>query len=209
MPANEFAALVEAYSLITVDVGTGDGRFAYRYAKANPERLVIGLDPVAETMNELSARACRKPARGGLPNVLYVVASVERMPQELRVHADEIYVTLPWGSLMRGLILAERDVVRGLATIGKPGAEMRIVLNTRIFTDPVPLEARDLPDVTPEYVYDVLAPAYARWGIDVHEARRMRASEVGRLQTTWARRLSHQSPPPSVYIDARVRDDTG
>ena len=123
------------YAGVTIDVGAGDGRFAYRYAEAHPERFVVGMDAVAENMAELSAKAARKPGRGGLANVLYVVASIECV-------ADEIFVTLPWGSLMRGLIVGD-DVLGGVASLARDGATLRIVLNTRIFDDPVPLDVRD------------------------------------------------------------------
>jgi 16S rRNA (adenine(1408)-N(1))-methyltransferase len=204
LTADQLAELTAGHTGVTIDLGTGDGRFAYRYAQAHPERFVIGLDPVAENMREMSARAARKPARGGLANVLYAVASIEHMPGELRGVADEIYVTLPWGSLMRGIILADSAVLDGLAVAAATGAVIRIVLNTRIFDDPVPIDAQDLPDVTPEYVRETLAPAYARHGIEIRETRSMDADEVAAIGTTWAKRLSHRAPPRSVYVEALI-----
>ncbi len=159
MEGAELAALVAPYDGVTVDLGAGDGRFAYRYATAHPERFVIGIDPVAENLRELSAKAARKLARGGLPNVLYVVASVEQLPPELRGIAGEIFVTLPWGSLMRGIILADPAVLDGIASLARHGAELRIVLNARIFDDPVPADVRDLPEVTPDYAMRDPRPA--------------------------------------------------
>lgn len=191
---------------VTVDLGAGDGAFAYRYATTNPHRLVIAIDPVRENMREFSARGARKPARGGLANVLYAVASVEHVPPELHAIADEILITLPWGSLMRGIMLADDTVLAGIASLARPGASLRIVLNTRIFDDPVPLDVRDLPDLTPDYVRATLAPAYAAHAIDITDTRWMDADEVAALATTWAKRLSHRSPPRSVLIDARVGD---
>src|SRR6266487_3198668 len=141
-------ALIAPYAGVSIDLGTGDGRFAYRYAAAHPDRFVVGVDPVAEAMAERSARARRKPDRGGVQNVLYAVASIERMPSELEGIATEILVNLPWGSLMRGIILGNDVELDGIAGIARPGAALHIVLNTRIFDDPVPLEARDLPDAT-------------------------------------------------------------
>ncbi len=199
------AALVQTHERVTVNLGAGDGRFAYRYAQAHPERLVIAIDPVRENLRELSAKAARKPARGGLANVLYVVASVEHLPPELHGVAGEIFVTLPWGSLMRGIMLAEPVVLDALASLARDGAALRIVLNTRIFDDPVPAEARDLPEITPEYARQTLAPAYARHGIEIVSARFMDADEVAAISTTWAKRLSHRAPPRSVLIEAAVR----
>jgi len=200
----EVRRLSAPYAGVTLDMGAGDGRWAYRYAEQHPKRFVIGMDPVAENLREMSAKAARKPGRGGLANVLYAVASIERPPEELRGIADEIFVTLPWGSLMRGIILGDDDVLGALASFAAPGAALRIVLNTRIFDDPVPIEVRDLPEVTPTYVRGTLAPAYARHGIEITDARWLDAKEVAAIGTAWAKRLSHRSPPPSGLIEATV-----
>ncbi len=204
MDGDELARLVAPCDGIATDLGCGDGRFAYRYAREHPGRFVIGVDPVAENMRELSARAARKPARGGLPNVLYAVASVELLPGELRGVASEVFVTLPWGSLMRGIILAEPIVLDGIASLGRDRAELRIVLNARIFDEPVPADLRDLPEVTPDYARETLAPAYARHGIEISSSRWMDADEVAAISTTWAKRLSHRTPPRSVLIEGVV-----
>jgi 16S rRNA (adenine(1408)-N(1))-methyltransferase len=207
LEASELRDLISRYAGVTVDLGTGDGRFAYRYAAAHPDRLVVGIDPVAEAMSELSARARRKPERGGRPNVLYAVASVEHMPPQLERIADEIFVNLPWGSLMHGIILGDDGVLHGVAHLGKPAARVQVILNTRIFEDPVPLEARDLPDLTPEYVHENLGPAFARHAMDIREARYFDADEVAAMKTTWAKRLSHRRPPRSVLIEAQMRSN--
>ena len=202
--AAALAAMIAPFPGVTIDVGAGDGRFAYRYAAAHPGRFVIGIDPVAENLRELSAKTARKPERGGLPNVLYVVASIEHVPAELRGVADEIFVTLPWGSLMRGIILGDGAMLGALASLARDGAALRIVLNTRIFDDPVPLDVRDLPDVTPDYVRETLALALTRHGIAVTETRYMDADEVAAIDTTWAKRLSHRHPPRSVLIAGTI-----
>ena len=199
--------LLSPFAGVAVDLGTGDGRFAYRYAAAHPDRFAIGIDPVAEAMAEMSARALRKTERGGLPNVLYAVASIERMPSELDRIANQIFVNLPWGSLMRGIILGDDAVLDAVARVARSAATIRIVLNTRIFDDPVPLEARDLPDVTPEYVRDTLAPAFERHRIAIDDARYLAAEEVAALETTWAKRLSQRRPAPSLLIEAHVRTE--
>jgi 16S rRNA (adenine(1408)-N(1))-methyltransferase len=200
----ELDALIAKYTGVTIDVGAGDGAWAYRYAKANASRFVIALDPVGENLREYSARAARKPARGGLANLLCITGTIEQPPEELRAMADELYVTLPWGSLMRGLVVGEDTVLKGLASLGREGARLHIVLNTRIFDEPVPLEARDLPEPTPEYVRAGLSPKYVRSGIRIEDARVLDAGEVAALDTTWAKRLSHRHPPPSVRIEARL-----
>jgi 16S rRNA (adenine(1408)-N(1))-methyltransferase len=211
MTREQLEALIAAYDGVAVDLGAGDGRAAYRRAIERPRELVIAIEPVRENVRELSAKAAKQPERGGAPNALYVVASIEQLPSELRGVApaggiaDEIFVTLPWGSLMRGIILGDGGVLGALASLGREGAEVRMALNTRIFDDPVPLDARDLPELTPEYARQTLAPAFAAAGLRIDAARWMEAEEVAALGTTWSKRLSHRSPPRSLLIAATVQ----
>jgi 16S rRNA (adenine(1408)-N(1))-methyltransferase len=204
MTGTELDELIAHYDGVTVDLGAGDGKFAYRYALDHQSRLVIAIEPVRENVRESSAKAAKKPERGGAPNALYVAGSIEQLPAELAGVADEILVTLPWGSLMRGIILADAQVLAAIASLGRAGARVRIVLNTRIFDDPVPVEARDLPDLAPDYARTTLAPAFGSAGMRIDEARWLTPEEVAELGTTWAKRLSHRAPPRSLLVEAEV-----
>ena len=55
-----------------MDVGTGDGLFVYNSARRNPDRLFIGIDANSRPLQKISERIHRKPAKGGLPNVLFL-----------------------------------------------------------------------------------------------------------------------------------------
>jgi 16S rRNA (adenine(1408)-N(1))-methyltransferase len=76
----ELINLLASYEKVVVDVGTGDGRFAYNHAKSHPDVLVFGLDANRENLVKLSARALRRPERGGVPNVIFAAAVAERPP---------------------------------------------------------------------------------------------------------------------------------
>lgn len=201
LTAGEFAGLCARFRRVAIDIGTGDGRFAFRLAQAHPETLVIGMDPVREAMREFSSRAARKPAKGGLDNLVYIVAGIEQPPEELAGVADEVHVNLPWGSLMRGIILGDAQVVGNLAGLLSPAGTIRIILNTRIFSDPIPLEAQGLPELTPSYVAEELAPIFLNYGIELVDAGSLPPEDLLDLGTTWARRLSHRTPPPSFLIE--------
>jgi len=201
MTAAELRELAGRFDAVDLDIGTGDGRFVLDRAARHPERLVIGLDPVADAMADAANRVTRRRTRQ--ENVLFVVASVEQMPAELTGIADAVFVNLPWGSLMRGLILADPEILAAVAAPGAPGAEYRIILNLRIFDDPIPLEARDLPEVTVEYVQEALAGPYRAAGLEITAVEELPPSRLAELRTSWARRLSHRTPPPSIQITAR------
>jgi 16S rRNA (adenine(1408)-N(1))-methyltransferase len=205
-----FAAAAGSRERVVVDVGTGDGRFAYAYARDHPGSLVVALDPVKENLRELSHRAGRKPGRGGLANVLFVWAAVERPPPELAGRADEVHVVLPWGKLARGLLLAEPEVLDGLVFLARPGAALELVLNAEVWEEPVPLEARDLPRPTVEFVAGELAPRLAERGIEVRRVARLAREEIDRLPSSWARRLSHgRGQPNFLHVVAALRPAAG
>jgi 16S rRNA (adenine(1408)-N(1))-methyltransferase len=203
--ADELAELRARFATTAVDVGTGDGRFAYHLASEDPARFVIGIDALDEPMGETAAKSMRKPARGGRANLLLVRAAVEALPDELVGIADEVSVQLPWGSLLEGIVLARDDVLGGLAALCRPGARLTVTLNGEIWLDSTPIRYEALPIPTPEYVADVVAGGLARVGITLGTARYATAAEAKALPTTWARRLGHGRPHPSFVCFDGVR----
>lgn len=153
---------------------------------------MIGLDPATGQLADVSRRAARAPARGGLPNLLFAQATAQQPSEELTGRADEIRVALPWGDLLEGLALAEPAVLDGLAALARPGARLRLVLNGADWhAARAPRRMRRLPQLTPEHARLVLAPAYAAHGIQVTAARHLADGEIRALESTWARRLAH------------------
>jgi 16S rRNA (adenine(1408)-N(1))-methyltransferase len=202
--AAELEERIRPYERVVVDVGTGDGRFAYATATAHPDWFVVGIDAISERLDELSAKAGRKPAKGGRANVLFVRASAEQPPPELHQRADEIHVLLPWGALLVGTMLADEAVLTGLAALARPGATVTIVFNAEVWEESTPKDMLDLPAVTVDYVQQTLVPAYAAFGIDVTEVRELTEPEVKAMPTTWARRLSHGRFPKFVLARGQV-----
>lgn len=199
----ETAAMLSGYARVVVDVGTGDGRFAYAYARDHPDAFVVGIDLVKENLREASQRAGRKPERGGLHNVAYVWARAEDPPAELAGVASEVYVVLPWGRLLDGLVLGERDVLDGLASLAAPCADVKITLNCEVWGENVPIKVRHLPELTPEYARGTLAGPYARSGLLLSQARMLSRDEVQRLSSPWAKRLRQgRDWPRFLYLEA-------
>jgi 16S rRNA (adenine(1408)-N(1))-methyltransferase len=206
MAAQELVAWRERYAHCAVDAGTGDARFAYHLASQHPDWLVLGLDALDEPMGEVAYRAARKPARGGRENLVLLRASIEALPGELHGIADEVHVLLPWGRLLEGIVLARDDVIAGIAALALPGALVRMVLNGEIWLDSTPARYEELPLPTPEYVADVIEPAFRRAAIELRPARYLTAEEAKALPTTWARRLGHGRPHPQfVHIEGTYR----
>jgi 16S rRNA (adenine(1408)-N(1))-methyltransferase len=191
----EVDALPDAARTV-IDLGTGDGRYAYAVAGAHPDWLVIGVDAISERLAEYSAKAARKPAKGGRPNLLYVRASAEQPPPLLTGRADEIHVILPWGALLAGLVdpAGRPEVLRGVRALAQPGGELNVVLNAEPWEESLPNDIAAIPPVTVEGI----AAAYPD-ALDVHD---LTPDEVKALPTTWARRLaaSHHGAPHFVGL---------
>lgn len=204
----EADGLPSGYDRVLVDLGTGDGRHAYGLAGERPDWLVVGVDAISEPMAELSAKASRKPAKGGRPNLVYVRASAEQPPPELRGRADEVHVVLPWGALLAGTLLPRPDVLGGIVALARPaGARLSLVLNAEPWLESTPKDMAELPAVTVEHVDRALAPAYAEAGIVLGPARLVGRAEVDALNSTWAKRLaaSHGGHPRFVAVEGEVR----
>lgn len=212
MQFGEFHELGSGYSRDVVDIGTGDGRFVYELARTHPEWFCIGIDPARENLEQYSAKIYRKPNKGGLPNVLYVIASAEDLPPELEGLAREIHINFPWGSLLQAVVLADQQVLANIARISSPAGSLEMLINTSIFRDPIPIKVQELPELTLDYIDKVLAPAYAEAGITIVERRVLSEEEMKQVQTTWGKRLVYGKDPGTYHIKAEIgsqRAETG
>jgi 16S rRNA (adenine(1408)-N(1))-methyltransferase len=150
---------------------------------ARPDRLVVGIDPVASAMAEASRRAAAPARKGGLPNAAFVVASAERLPRGLEGLADLVTVNLPWGSLLRGALALDVDAARGIASLVAPGGRVELLLAPA---------ARDGLAVGVDVVArleDGLRGDWATFGLDLKEAMPATPAGLAALPTTWVRRL--------------------
>lgn len=135
-------------------------------------------------MRRASSRAAR---RDGLPNAVFVWASVERLPPEL-TGATELHVIMPWGSLLRTVLGDDPDSLAGLARACRPGARFLVALNLHAWRPPVP-EVGTLAEPTPERALAALAPVYARAGWRLEHAEYLDAAGIDALRSSWTSRL--------------------
>ncbi|HET7521480.1 MAG TPA: class I SAM-dependent methyltransferase, partial [Candidatus Limnocylindria bacterium] len=119
-------ARAAAFPSVTLDVGAGDGRFALQRAAEHPHELVVAMDSSHDGMRESSSRAARSPQRGGLDNVIFVVAALEAAPLELNGLASLVTVHFPWGTLLDAAIGRDRAGAAHLAAMAAPGGLLRL-----------------------------------------------------------------------------------
>ena len=188
---------------IVIDLGTGDGTFVYQSAREDPDRFYIGIDANPKPLEKISEKIHRKPAKGGLPNVMFVQAAAEDLPAELEGVADEVHVHFPWGSLLHAVVSGESTFLRSVRAICAPGALLEVIAGLDSERDRGEIERLGLPFLSTAYIDAVLAPRYADAGFEIIERGVLTESEWTGLKTSWAKRL-RGGTRRVVYFVARM-----
>ena len=173
---------------MTVDLGTGDGRAVLGDARADPTRLVIGVDADAASMRP----AARRAQRASLDNAVFVVAAVESLPSDLAAVADHVTISFPWGSLLRGVLGAGDRVLPAIAQLCRPGASIQAMWS---------LTARDASAaIAPDPGW--LVDRFDAEGLQVVELRDASAEEIAATGSSWAKRLGVGRHRPATLLRA-------
>jgi len=189
---------------VIVDLGTGDGSFVYRSARQRPDRFYIGIDAQSSALEKISEKIHRKPAKGGLPNVLFIQAAVEALPPELDGVADEIHVHFPWGSLLRAVAIGDEVALGNLRRICAPGAWLEVVIALDPERDRAEIERLGLSPLSLEFLETTLIPRYQAAGFEVVEYGSLPPSEWPQLHTSWAQRLRGNAERPLSFLITRA-----
>jgi 16S rRNA (adenine(1408)-N(1))-methyltransferase len=165
-----------------VDLGTGDGRAVIARARREPGALVIGIDASAGAMAESSRRAASRETRGGLANVLFIMASAECPPPELCGKVDLLTILFPWGSLLNGALALDEAASSGIARLLSPrgGVEALVSMAER---DGLTL-APPGPDQRP-----AIAERWAAYDLQLLCLEPATTADIATTGSTWAKRL--------------------
>ncbi|MEW6736859.1 MAG: class I SAM-dependent methyltransferase [Acidobacteriota bacterium] len=189
---------------IVIDIGTGDGLFVYQCAHQNPRKFYIGIDANASPLEKISEKIYRKPAKGGLPNILYIQAAVEELPSELYGVANEVHIHFPWGSLLRAVAIGDEKVLHNLRQICAKEALLEIVIGLDPERDCSEIARLGLKPLSIEYMDAELIPRFHARGFEILERGILTASEWPNLKTSWAKRLKGNQGRSVTYIIARA-----
>lgn len=155
-----------------MDLGTGDGRVVLARAAVDPGTLVVGVDASASGMADASRRA----VRARLPNAVFVVADALSLPDAVAGLANELTITLPWGSLLHAAVAADPRLVRLLG----PGGRLQLLLSASAGD-----QGAGLADLDPE----CLAAAHRAAGFANVRIRPATIDDVRAAGSTWGKRL--------------------
>ena len=189
-----------------IDIGTGDGLFVFECARQNPNKFYIGIDANARPLEKISEKIYRKPAKGGLPNVLFLQSAVEDLPAELAGVADEVHVHFPWGSLLGAVATGNETILRNLRRICTSGALLEIVIGFDPARDAAELKRLEIFSLSLDHIDSFLAPRYERAGFEIVEKGVLPQSEWNQVHTSWAKRLKGRAGRTLTYIIGRAID---
>lgn len=180
---DELLARAAAWPDVLVDLGTGDGRFVLRTARAHPVQYVIGIDACRDNLREASRRA---PA-----NALFLIANALTLPVELAGLASAITIHFPWGTLLTGLLEQDSPLLATLARLARPGATLEIRLNGGALAEVGWSLASGGQQVR----------RLARLaGFHMAAPRLLAAEDLRACPTTWARRLAFGRDPRALLL---------
>ena len=189
---------------IVVDIGTGDGLFVYQSARQNPNKFYIGIDANIRPLEKISEKIHRKPAKGGVPNVLFIQSAVEDLPTELDGVADEVHIHFPWGSLLKAVATGDIGVLGNLRSICAPDALLEIVIGLDPARDQSEITRLGLRSFSVEVIDGELVPHYKAAGFEIKERGSLAAGDWPEFKTSWAKRLKGNDARPIVYLIARA-----
>lgn len=202
---NEFASKLAGYNSIYIDIGTGQGSFIYKRAKENPEAFYLGLDAAVDNMVENAKKILKKPEKGGLKNVLYIVSSIENPPSELENIADHLYVNLPWGSLLEGVVKGGEDVMSKITFIAKNNASLKITTTYSVFHEEGEIAKRGLPELNNNYFENELSHLYNKFGIDINSINTLTCEDLKGFESQWAKKLAYGKQREIFGLECVVR----
>ena len=171
------------YTRIHLDLGTGDGRYVRYLAERNSRWFFLGVDSCRENLHEHS--------RAKLPNLLYIIASAQSLPQELRGLVSHITINFPWGSLLESLLNGDSRLLCGLESVASPCASVDVRLNSGALAE----QGWSL-EAGAERIQDNLL--YSGWKIDPPIT--MNADSLRNFPSTWAKRLAFGRDPRAIQL---------
>ncbi|HXQ38511.1 MAG TPA: class I SAM-dependent methyltransferase [Anaerolineales bacterium] len=179
----ELSERLAVYNQISLDLGTGDGRFVRCMAEKHKDRFFIGVD------------ACRENLRANslikLPNALFVIANAQALPLELKGLASHITINFPWGSLLESLLNNDTRLINGLSAITSPCAQLDVYLNG---------EALGTAGWSLEAGADLIEHVLNEVGWKTRSHSCLEAQALRSVPTTWAKRLAFGRDPRAIQL---------
>ncbi|HCR72442.1 MAG TPA: hypothetical protein DIW23_13420 [Anaerolineae bacterium] len=180
---NEFTLRHKNYNRLILDLGTGDGKFAFHYAQTFPNHFVIGLDSCRENLHEYS--------RAKLNNLLFIIANAQSLPYELHGLISHIHINFPWGSLLQSLLSGDANLFCGLEKISSPHALINLYLNAGALNEQGWTLLKGVEQIQVNL-------RRAGWQID--NLKEINIQTLKKFPSTWSKRLAYGRDPRAISL---------
>ncbi len=165
---------------------------------------MIGIDTCHENLIETSAKALKKPAKGGLSNLIFVLTNVENLPDDLINIADKIYINFPWGTLLQGVVAVNELTWQNIKKICKANATIQIIFGYNILHDKKEIDRLELPILNEAYFKNMFIPKLEKFGFNVNNIKKLMPADLKNYPTTWAKKLSFGSDRDYYLVELKI-----
>jgi 16S rRNA (adenine(1408)-N(1))-methyltransferase len=183
---------VKNYERVVLDLGTGDGRYVHFLADKHSDWFVIGIDSCRENL--------RASSRTKSPNVLFIAASAQDLPDELGGLISHITINFPWGSLLESLLIGDPTLMNGLAWTSKPNAQIAIHLNGGALAE---------VGMNLTVGAEMIRSSMNCCGWYINKSSTMDQSSLRGFPTTWAKRLAYGRDPRAIALNGTFTPQCG
>lgn len=121
---------------------------------------------------------------------MFIKAAAEALPRELASAADRVTVNLPWGSLLRAVLLPEPDILQSIRGLIKSGGILEVLTAIDPVRDLQELARLGLPELTDRHFDIDLIRSYRSAGFVRVENAGFAPGVAFPVETTWGKRLS-------------------
>lgn len=201
----DFNKIISPYQRVMIDLGTGEGEFVYRQAKAMPDTFCIGIDACKEGMLTYSSKIKKITKQNGSANLLYIVANAENLPLELENCADEIYINLPWGTLREGIVTGNQTLLNNIYRISKNNTKIEIRITYSSTYEKAVVCSRNLPTLDMQYFKTSLKPIYKEQGFIIEQIKSVNNDALKTFDTKWAKKLGYGKEREIYHLVCRIQ----
>lgn len=149
-----------------------------------------------------SEKIYRRAEKGGAPNVMFLQAAVENLPEELNGVADEIHIQFPWGSLLKAVLTGEELVLKGLHSLCRSSARLEVIIGFDAERDHSEFKRLGLPELSATYLERELVSRYESCGLKIEDYGILSSLEWPEIESSWAAKLRWGRTRKLIYLHA-------
>lgn len=181
-----------------LDIGTGDGRYVYKNALANPHTLYIGIDP-ASNLKEYQRQINRKKLR----NALLINVSIENFNPSGEELFDEITIILPWGNLLKYVVTADKSFYEKITLWLKPTGVIKVIFGFNEELEEKQTKRLNLKDLN-EKEMEYLKNQYSSLSnLNLVEFKEITYLDLSMVDTSWSKKLSFGKNRKYIFLELK------